>query len=254
MADISAFLAEIREQFIADLPARLDTMESQLLELQRDRDFDAVFDDVYRTVHSLKGSAGTHGLHIISTIAHHLENELTRAGAQFKNDIPVQHDQLLQYIDLLRQALERINNNSSDFADIESQLEKQYFANGTKASRVLLLESSQLFTSMIKESLSAYPIHLETRDNGYIALQRLLLEPFNIVITHIEAPMLNGIALIVALRLSDTGKNIKSILLTANPHHPCHRNVDPDYIIVKDADFIDRFTSVISTALSDINA
>ena len=251
MKDISAFLADIRNQFITDLPARLDTMETLVLTLEKAGNFDSSFEELYRTAHSLKGSAGIHGLHILSTIAHHLENELTYIGSQNKNNGHLQTDKLLNNIDLSRQALEQIRCGNNDFTDIEQRLEQQYLVNGDHYSRVLLLESSQVISKMIEQVLSAYPVQLETCDNGYTALQRLLLEPFDIVISHIEAPMLNGIALIAALRLSDPCRNITSILLTAKTQRPLNRDIDPDYIVLKNENFIDNFAKVIEDSVGN---
>jgi len=80
MEDIARLLAYLRPQYIAVLPSKLDGIESIILKLSDTVDFNPQFDELYREIHNLKGSAGTHDLHIISTIAHHLENSLTKTG------------------------------------------------------------------------------------------------------------------------------------------------------------------------------
>ena len=67
-------LLQLRKTFLEDMPEKLDRLESLLLEIEKNGDGGEVFNELYRIVHSLKGSGGTHGLHIITTICHQLED------------------------------------------------------------------------------------------------------------------------------------------------------------------------------------
>lgn len=253
MNDISALLAEIRLQFISELPARLDDIETNILTLLEADSYEDVFQQVYRAAHSLKGSAGMHeGLDILGTIAHNFENELTHLDSEKQGNIPVNIKTLLAYIDLLRQALDSISNNNEHFADIERQLSALSNQQSHLKYRVLVIESSKSIIDMARHTLSDYPMHIRTCSNGYDALKLLLLEHFDIVITNNEAPMLNGLALIAALRLSNANPGIQSILLTSTPAQAPCPELEPNYIINKDRDLVKNLSGIISKITADI--
>jgi CheY-like chemotaxis protein len=95
-------------------------------------------------------------------------------------------------------------------------------------------------------------VQLEICNNGIEALKRLLLEHFDLVITHIEAPILNGIALVAALRLSESSRDICSILLTSKPVKVLHSDVDPDFVIHKDKDFNDNLSAIMPDIIANL--
>ena len=58
-------LRELRISFLIDMPDRLDEIESLVLNLEQDQRSSQttgpVYDELYGNLHSIKGSAGTHG-------------------------------------------------------------------------------------------------------------------------------------------------------------------------------------------------
>ncbi len=82
MEFFQALLAKMRAEFIGELPERCNNLDDLILTLEKfPQDSDA-FDALYRGVHSLKGSGGTHDLSIITTICHQFENLLTEAASE----------------------------------------------------------------------------------------------------------------------------------------------------------------------------
>jgi CheY-like chemotaxis protein len=85
--------------------------------------------------------------------------------------------------------------------------------------------------------LSEFSVQAMIMHDGLQALMRALTETFDLIITTNEIPLLNGVALIGALKLSDSrNRNAKTILITANKNIASIRKraSDADYII-KDA-------------------
>jgi len=120
--DISRVLIELRNAFLAELPARLETIESLILELNRTPYFSENYETLFRHVHSLKGSAGTHGLHIVTTVCHALEDEIVTVEG---NQAMVTGDLVsawLGYIDLLRSTIEDFHAGREDFSAVEVSL------------------------------------------------------------------------------------------------------------------------------------
>lgn len=253
MEDISRLLAQMRLQYIAELPSKLDETESIILKLSDTHTFSELFDELYRHIHSLKGSAGTHGLHMLSTIAHHLENSLNVTGKSHHQLDRATQDIWLEYLDLFRLGLEQAESGHENLALIEMRLETLRIRQDAKPFRCMLVDSSQSIIEINKQLLARFPFQIETCNNGYDALQRLLLEHFDLLITSTEVTMLNGQALIAALKLSETGRHhIPAILLTSRPDYVQKRNTDPDYVVQKDACFIQSLGDTIESVATKI--
>lgn len=224
MAAFQALLAEMRAAFLDELPERCAGLEAQILQLERspgDRD---VFNALYRGVHSLKGSGGTHGVTILTTLCHQLENLLSEADARqdFGKHFATA---ALAYIDLLRQVPAEASQAGPDYSAIEAQLEglRQSTLMSRKAG--LIVESSASQAELYRQALAGLPVQLSAVGDGLTALERLLHEPFDFVIVGRELKQLNGIALMAALRTSETrNQRIPLLLLTSR------RDAIPDHV------------------------
>ena len=95
------FELSLLEDFLIETGEHLAELESTLLQLESEPDRRDVLDDIFRSIHTIKGAAGFVGLEKISELSHKLENllELLRQGQkQVNRDI----------IDILIQAKDRI--------------------------------------------------------------------------------------------------------------------------------------------------
>lgn len=152
--------------------------------------------------------------------------------------------------------LEQIHTGNESFPHIEEQLNKLRKQLAQKQSTVLLVDNSKLLTSIYLKILSALPVKAVVMNDGIFALTRALTEPFDLIITTNEIPMLSGAALIGALKLSDSkSRNTKTILITSNKNLATakHRVTDADYIVIKDAKLAQSLTDAVKCAFSAIN-
>lgn len=245
-------LLQLRNAFLEDAPEKLDLLENLLLDIENNGSSTEKFNELYRGIHSLKGSGGTHGLQIITTICHQLEDLLntTDAGKSFS---PTIINASLKYIDLLRTSIEKFQFGNENFSDIEAQLDALRQQLAKKLFTVLIVDNSKLSTQIFIQALAELPIRPVVMSDGLNALMRVLTEPFDLLITTNEIPVLNGVALIGALKLS-RGKNtnIKSILITSNKEMEKHLNraTDSDYIIVKNAALAQNLVDTTRLALA----
>lgn len=117
-------LLQLRNTFLEDMPEKLDRLENLLLEMEKNGVDSDAFGEFYRIIHSLKGSGGTFGLHIITTICHQLEDLLntTEGGAKYTLALIATS---MDYVDLLRVATEQIHAGNTSFPEIEERLSKQ---------------------------------------------------------------------------------------------------------------------------------
>lgn len=210
-----ALLAKLRDEFLSELAERCDRLDELILVLEKsvtDRD---AFDELYRGVHSLKGSGGTHGLNMITTICHQLENLLTETDERMDFG-PAFATRALAYVDLLRRVEQTARSDKQNYAPIETDLDALRHE-GLRSKKIgLIVESSAMMSKFYQQALANVPLQLVIVDNGLTALERLLRESFDFVIVGREVRELNGIALMVAVRASQThNQNIPAILVSS---------------------------------------
>lgn len=245
-------LLQLRNTFLDEMPEKLDRLDQLLVTMEKNGVDGESFNEFYRIIHSLKGSGGTFGLHIITTICHQLEDLLntTDGGAKYTSPLV---SISLNYVDLLREAMEQIHAGSTNFPQIEEQLSKLRKQLSPKKFTVLLVDNSKLSTNIYQQILSELPVQVVVMNDGVFALMRALTEPFDLIVTTNEIPMLSGVALIGALKLSDSkSRSTKTILITSNKELIATRNriTDADYTVIKDAKLAQNLADAVSRALS----
>jgi CheY-like chemotaxis protein len=225
-----------------------------ILELKNKSVFQETFEELYRNVHSIKGSAGTHGLHSISTISHYLEEWLNKINEESTLSPPQSINHGLEYVDLLRQTLQIIESGTEEFSAIEQSLQhlrNQYF---TEPFRGIIAGVSQLHTEICLHAFGKKSIALTSVENGYQALDLLLQGKFDVLITGMQIPVLNGLSLIAALRLSDSqNRDIQTIMLTSDTGTHDTRYIDPDYLILKNHEMPEKLETAARQILETLN-
>ena len=236
MDAIQQMLRQLRDGFLGELPERFDRLESLVLAMEGGADPEEAFRGAFRIVHNIKGSGGTHGLHILTTICHAFEDSL-QAGFSEGAMAPGGVDLCLGYLDLLRTVTEDLKEGRDEFGTVLERLSALRERARPKLERVLVLEPSRLSASIYLQGLKDLPLDIVQMGDGYQALHRLLKEPFQLLITANELDMLNGPALISAVRLSNSANSgIKAILITSTTTktRSLIRKIDPDLVIGKD--------------------
>lgn len=116
-----ALLANMRAEFLDEFPERCGHLEDLVLSLEKSPANHETFNELYRKVHSLKGSGGTHGLNIVTTVCHQLETRLTDAAAKqaFGKAFV---SAALAYVDMLRKVQRQALLEAQDFSGIEAEL------------------------------------------------------------------------------------------------------------------------------------
>jgi chemotaxis protein histidine kinase CheA len=223
METFQILLKEMRESFLSELSERCDSCDALILALEKTPDDREAFNELYRRVHSLKGSGGTHGLAIITTLCHQLENLLSETDAR-QGFGPAFATRALAYVDLLRQVGQAARDDNPDYSAIEAELEilRQLTLQRRKAG--LIAESSLVMAGLYQKALENLPLQLTVVDDGLAALARLLQEPFDFVIVGGELKELNGMAVMAALRAArGRNQNIPAILVSSK------RDAIPEY-------------------------
>lgn len=242
-ARIAAMLQQLRDAYLAELPERCEQIERLLLGVVTNASDVQVYENLYRQIHSLKGSAGTHGIPLLSIVCHQFEDLLTQAGENGLREIA---DRCLQYVDLLRRGTDFAREHR-DTAPLEAALDE--LRSGFLSDRlpVLLVESSAVQAGLCRSALESLPLQLTILDDGIEALERLMQERFALLITGRTLKRLDGIALSCALRASDSvNHKIPVILLSADARLPDTARLAPvTDVIQRDAELVSKLRASV---------
>lgn len=244
---VADLLAQLHQGFLEDLPARIDKIESEIMS-SHDAD---TYDELFRMVHSLKGSAGTYNFYEISNIAHSMEDVMMTLMQKQQFSSPSTVQILLKFIDLLRDTTESLKDTKSAPRDLDENLAKlrqQVFGEKIK---VLVVEPSKLYASLIAHSLDNLSIDFTFVSDGLQALENLLMNKYDLLVSALETPRLNGDALVAALRLvHNFNKDIEVFLITSrsrdNISNPDDFNAIVDRKAVKDGGLMELVNKVIA--------
>lgn len=232
-ADFALLLAGMRDDFVRELPERCDLIEESVLALERGAG--NAFDELFRLVHSLKGSGGTFGLPLITSICHQFESYISNIRGQFD---PLAVSNALAYVDLLRRVAETPEREGVLAAAIEQDLEQLRISSMPASASVLLVEPSVATRKFCQGVLEPLSVRLVSQDRGLPALELLLHQPFDLLVAARELPDLNALALVAALRESGSrNKDIPVILISSNSNPaPTYLNINAT--IKRDSGFV----------------
>lgn len=235
-----ALLQQLKLNFLEDLPDRYNRIEDGILQLRDKPDSLDNYDDLYRNVHSLKGTAGTFGAHAITRICHQLEDLLRKVHSE-KQCFDVSYTDLcLQYIDLIKQTHAGLTakipaDANSPNTELESALERLRQKSLQDNLSCLTVLGTKLMNNIFQDTLQELPVYITIADNGFDALNRLLHEKFDFIAIGNELKLLNGMAVIAALRASDCVNHaIPILMVTTKTQLKSPTQVVPDYVVPKD--------------------
>jgi len=244
-------LEQIRDSYLVEMPAKCDDIENLVLCLKRD--FSASYSELYGLVHSMKGSAGTHGLAMVSAICHELEDQLTKLNSD-QTVASAEINIMLRLVDLIRRARGVALKDTADYSEAERELDAIRNESLNDLYPVLLIESSGYVRMLCKEALAGLPVELTIEEDGVQALQRLLNKRFACVIAANEIKTLNGIAVISAIRASESrNKHIKTILLTSREQLRDGKQLQLDYVIKRNSSLGDNLVHAVKDILAGLH-
>jgi CheY-like chemotaxis protein len=234
MPDIKQLLKQLRDDYLNELPEKIQLIEALVLNLNKDKDRDN-FNELYRHIHNQKGTSGTHGLPFLSTICHQFENELADINENLDLITEAHIKNWFSYLDLFSEVADHLKQGNTDTSKFENRLKTFRNTINKTTYSCLLVDTKSATLNIINEVLKQHSIHTVIIEDAYDALGRLLIDKFDMLICGMKASSLSGIGVISALKTSSSiNHNIPSILITSTLFERTLRDNDPDYIIKKD--------------------
>jgi len=251
MSHTLKLLEQLKANFLSELPDQCQELSTLVLSLTQHPENQSIYEDLYRRVHSLKGSAGTHGIHVISQVCHHFEDllgTLDDASTQINNTFA---NNCLSYVDLIQDAIKAAQHAHADYTAIEHELEHIRQTLSKNNYRGMVIEPSATMTLMCKDALSSLPVQLSLLNNSLTALERLLQEKFDFLILGKELKPLNGVALISALRVSGSvNSSMPTIMITSDAKKGIPEYAKPNYIVKRDIQLTDNLARAIESIIN----
>lgn len=213
---VERLLVGLRTSYLEELPEKCDNLESLALQLGQQELFSTSFSELYRVLHSMKGGTGTLGLSQLSNVCHQFEDALHLCEGDAAKVTATLVDGFLSYIDLLRSIGAQYRAGTVDNKNVAHSLQTMRDQLFPANFHGLYVDTSKLGVRLCQEAFASSPVKLTIAPDGMAALDRLLQQKFDFLITSRELPRLNAVGLMSAVRLSSHyNANIKSILITS---------------------------------------
>ena len=213
MDDVGQLLEHLREGFLEDMPLRVQKIEAEVMLSEKV----SSYDELFRMVHSLKGTAGSYSFYEITKIAHGMEDVMLALLKKGEFGSRPSIDILLKFIDIIRETTTSLIESGSAPLDIDERVEALRAVIFKENINILVVEPSKLYASLIEYSLQKLAANFTFKHDGLSALDSLLLNKYDLLITSMECQHLNGDALTAAVRLlHNFNKHIRVILITSH--------------------------------------
>jgi chemosensory pili system protein ChpA (sensor histidine kinase/response regulator) len=99
--------AEVLSYFAPEAQEYIESLEGQLLRIEKEPDNSAVIDQLFRTAHTLKGSAYTVGFQSLGDLVHYVEDFMMAVREGRIKIVPGHTDVLLRSVDVVRLLMRR---------------------------------------------------------------------------------------------------------------------------------------------------
>ncbi len=112
-------MKEIVQDFLQEASEMLEGLDNYFVQLENNPEDRTLLNEIFRTAHSIKGSAGFIGLNRIVEVAHHAENVLNQLRTGNMRAEPAVIDIILEAMDALKVLVNEVRTGEQADVDIE---------------------------------------------------------------------------------------------------------------------------------------
>src|SRR6202045_1124633 len=109
----ACFMDDLLREFLTETGESLDTVDNQLVKFEQEPNNAKILDNIFRLVHTIKGTCGFLGLPRLEALAHAAETLM----GQFRDGMPVTGDAvtlILSTIDRLKEIIEGLERSQQE--------------------------------------------------------------------------------------------------------------------------------------------
>jgi chemotaxis protein histidine kinase CheA len=243
--DLELLMVELQAEFLDELPGRCNDLEEAVLSLESQKP--GAFDELFRQVHSLKGTGGGVGVQIISTICHQFESFISETEGRFDRKTT---STALAYIDLLRQPIEKSGREPASISAIEHALDQMREARLSGRAAILVVEPSSTVRALFLKEFSNATTRVQAMKAGIEALECMLHEPFDLLIISRELSDLNALAVVAALRESRCRNSAIPVIMVSSNTAPVPEYLSVRAIVRRDVQLVPKIGGFIKAVTS----
>ena len=217
--DIEAALAQLRQEYVDNASDRIDEIDANIKRLRGGGpDWKSQFLDLQRSVHTIKGSAGSYGFAVITQIAHRLEDYI-EAQTSFEAR---QIDNIQIYVDRIRELFERGQDPDDKTAkDLFKRLPSAAEVAADSGAdvldlMVLLVMPKGVQRAIIARELSSMGMRTSLVDTGVAAIQDAVATRPDIVLSSMELADIDGAELANVLHVIKATNHSKFLIMTSH--------------------------------------
>lgn len=209
-------MVALRNEYLETVLEELTEVDQAFIDAERTGEVEGLGENVSGTVHSVKGSAGSFGLPLVTESCHHLEDTLL--GMSQSDETALIKEKMNYLLDLLAKMKEFISLESKaseldpkkyvrQRSNINAELKKMFkmrfkASSEVKHAKVLFIDYSKtaflLFRQVCKEHNANF--ELDFTADGIEGISKCLEKPYDYVICGNNINRLNGKAIISAVQ------------------------------------------------------
>lgn len=207
----------LKEEYLLRIDEDLNALESKIIELEKVQpsDLKSSIYEIFRTVHSIKGSAGSFDLYILSNIFHRFEDHVDTDVDQ--KNIAGKIDLFCHFIDLGRKCLaDYINERTHELEKYSTLVDNIAFSADQKIGKMLLVDPGKSIQKIFQKLCDEHSIELSILRNGATAMNRILSERFDSIVSSVNIDVLDGKSLLMAIRVMENVNKESNLLLISS--------------------------------------
>jgi len=218
--DLESALSRLKQDFIESSIEKLDDVDKIIDNIYNERGHRGdQFFQLQRDIHSIKGSAGTHGMNVVTLVAHRLEDYLEavpRLNPEQWRAVQIYTDEIRHLIDLgndptpqqTEAILHRLPHAQEPVSEFSDQKRKKV--------TILLVMPVGVQRKLIGQELAACGFDLSFTDRPVEAIRLIMELKPNAVLSNKEFATMSGVELANVLREIKITKTIPFALLTSS--------------------------------------
>ena len=237
-------IENLKEDYLLALDEEIKTIETELVQLEKlsPVNFSTNLYDVFRKVHSFKGSAGSYEFYMLATIFHRLEDHISYQMQIEKEDGFI--DLCFKYIDTAKNCIIDYQNGAQGLEKYTTIIDGINVQDKYTAGKMLLIEPSLSIRKIFQKAAEDNKLELTILNNGATALNRIIHESYDLIVASAAIEILDGESLLKGLKVMKTiNQKTPMLLISGDPQEQLE---DAGFgFILKDIDLLSNIDTYL---------